>query len=115
MSSLLDGGVNIFQEIRKFRGQSSTHSSRIDEEVGSLNIANHFAEIYKSLYNDTELGPDFEDMHHKINNGVDEISSFNLNRINEDSIKNALNLMKAKKSDSIFNISSDFYLNGHLN
>ena len=109
---MLDGGVNIFQEIRKFRGQSSTHSSRIDKEVGSLNIANHFAEIYKNLYINTQLGPDFKDMHHKIINVVDEISSFNLNRINEDSFKNALNLMKAKKSDSVFNISSDFYLNG---
>ena len=39
ISSLLDGGVNLFDEIRKFRGSRQTYSSRI---VGSRNIANHF-------------------------------------------------------------------------
>jgi hypothetical protein len=48
--------VNIFEEIKKYRGVSSTVSSRIDDEVGAANIANHFATIYSELYNRVELG-----------------------------------------------------------
>ena len=43
---IINGGVNIFQEIRKFRGTSSTVSSRIDDEVGADDIAKHFVDIY---------------------------------------------------------------------
>ena len=46
VQQILRGGVNIFQEIRKFRGSSRPCSSRIDEEVGSQNISEHFAHIY---------------------------------------------------------------------
>ena len=35
MQSLLNGGVNIFNEIKKFRGNSKTVSSSLDGEVGS--------------------------------------------------------------------------------
>ena len=35
ISSILEGGVHIFQEIRKFRGIRSTVSSLIDNEVGT--------------------------------------------------------------------------------
>ena len=34
---------DIFKEIKKFRGEHKTVSSRIDNEVGGQNIANHFA------------------------------------------------------------------------
>ena len=51
VTSILKGAVNIFKEIRKFRGGRSTLSSRIDEEVGGNNIADHFAGIYTKLYN----------------------------------------------------------------
>ena len=47
VSSIINGGVNIFQEIKKYRGISSTVSSRIDDEVGAENIADRFASIYK--------------------------------------------------------------------
>ena len=43
VSNLLQGGSNLFQEIRKFRGTAATFSSRIDEEVGAHNITQHFA------------------------------------------------------------------------
>ena len=46
LASVIEGDCNIFQEIRKLRGSSTTYSSRIDNEVGSSNIANHFANIY---------------------------------------------------------------------
>ena len=48
VSGLLEKGANFFQEIQKARGIHSIFSSRIDEEVGSQNIANHFADMYKN-------------------------------------------------------------------
>ena len=36
VSSLINRGVNIFQEIQKYRGKSCTISSRIDDEVGRI-------------------------------------------------------------------------------
>ena len=60
VSSLLQGGANIFQEIRKTRGKTATFRSRIDDEVGAHNIAEHFAVIYENLYNKVDLGVNFE-------------------------------------------------------
>jgi hypothetical protein len=51
LAGVVDGGCDIFNEIRKFRGKSNTSSSRIDDEVGSKNIASHFAGIYSELFN----------------------------------------------------------------
>ena len=51
LAGVAGGKCDIFAEIRKFRGKSSTFSSRMDEEVGSKNIATHFAGIYSKLYN----------------------------------------------------------------
>ena len=62
VEGLLGGGLNIFQEIRKFRGKTRNCSSRIDNEVGAKNIANHFANIYSELYSRHEHGPEFEQM-----------------------------------------------------
>ena len=39
VASLLKGDAKIFEEIRKFRGKTSTFSSRIDDEVGAKNIS----------------------------------------------------------------------------
>ena len=49
VTSIISGGANIFKEIKKFRGTSSSFSSRIDDEVGQENIASHFVGIYSEL------------------------------------------------------------------
>ena len=112
-SSLLQGGkTNIFEEIRKIRGTASTFSSRIDEEVGAHNIAKHFAEIYENLHNKVELENEFKDICDEVLGGVTDDSKEQVNRVTEKVIKDAIGLMKAKKNDAVFNIASDFYLNG---
>ena len=49
INSVIQGGTNIFREIKKFRGKSLTCSSRIDNEGGAKTIANHFAGIFSEL------------------------------------------------------------------
>ena len=112
VSNIIEGGVNIFQEIRKYRGTSSTVSSRIDDEVGSSNIANHFASIYSKLYNRVELGEKFQKMSEDFDKEVDMEGSSQLDRINEELVKVALKMMKPNKSDAVFDATSDFYING---
>ena len=58
VQGLLKGGGDIFKEIKKHRGKVATTSSRINDHVGSHNIANNFAEIYSKLYNQHQHGTD---------------------------------------------------------
>ena len=100
VDSLLQGGVSIFQEIKKFRGKSSNCSSRIDEEVGSTNIANHFAGIYSNLYNQVEQAQKITDLQVELNSKISSADISEINRIDENMIKMALGRMKGNKSDS---------------
>ena len=112
VASVLEGGVNIFKEIRKLRGAGTTLSSRIDEEVGSDAIADHFASIYKDLYNRVELGTKLDKVKDNINLAITNASSSQLERINEQVVGEALKVMKANKHDAVFDIASDCIING---
>ena len=112
VDSILQGGVNIFQEIKKFRGKSSNCSSRIDEEVGSTNIANHFAGIYSNLYNQVEQAQKITDLQVELNSKISSADISEIDRIDENMIKMALGRMKGNKSDSIFDFQSDCLING---
>ena len=86
----MNGGCNIFQEINKLRGTGSTFISRIDNEVGAENKANHFAGIYAELYTRVELGDDFEEISSTIEDSVGYESLAELHRVKEDVIIAAL-------------------------
>ena len=74
LQSIIEGGSNIFAEIKKFRGKSKNISSRIDDEVGSKNIANRFAGLYSQLYNTHGQAEELEHLSGLINAGVDQNS-----------------------------------------
>ena len=112
VSSIMKGGVNIFEEIRKFRGSNSTVSSRIDEEVGGDNIANHFAGIYSKLYNRVDVKDKLDAISSELEAEIGPGSDIEMNRISERVVNDALNRMKANKKDAIHNIVSDMYING---
>ena len=112
VDSVINGGVNIFKEIKKFRGSGTTNSSVIDNEVGSHNIAQHFAGIYSALYSKVQLGPDFEEFYDDINLEVSHQSMAELDRIDDNLIKQALGMMKTNKRDAMFDIQSDCIING---
>ena len=104
--------MNIFEEIKKYRGVSSTVSSRIDDEVGAANIANHFATIYSELYNRVELGEKLQGISDDLEDSIGPHSQPQVNRVTEELVREALKKMKPKKSDAIFDTMSDFYING---
>ena len=112
VSSVLKGGVNIFQEIRKYRGAKAAVSSRIDQEVGAANIANHFASIYSELYNRVDLGEKLDLISQGLENEIGPHSLSQLDRIDEKLMREALSKMKGNKRDAIFDTISDCYING---
>ena len=113
VTSVLGGGINIFNEIKKFRGTSSSFSSRIDNEVGQKNIASHFANIYSDLYNRVDLGIKLENVSDGINAKITgDSAAAQIDRVNETSVGEALKLMKANKQDALFDIVSDCFING---
>ena len=112
LDSVVNGGVNIFHEIKKFRGSSLSYCSRIDDQVGAKNIANHFADIYSELYNRVELDNEFVSIRSRIKDAVQIDSIPQLDRVNEEVVKEALLHLKCNKHDSLFTIASDCLVNG---
>ena len=51
IESISDDNKCIFQEVRRLRKKKNCLSSRIDDSVGSTNIANHFSTLYSELFN----------------------------------------------------------------
>ena len=112
VQDLLKEGKNIFGEIKKFRGKSRVCSSTIDGVVGSVNIAEHFAGIYKDLYTQVELDDEFEELSEEIKSKIDQSDHTVIEKVNDNLIKEALKRMKAGKSDSLYDYSSECFING---
>ena len=83
VQSLANGGHNIFDEIKKFRGKVKTTSATVDGEVGAKNIAQHFAYKYNNLYSKVVLDKEFEDMCDQINEAAYKSDVSMINKINE--------------------------------
>ena len=112
LAHLVQGDVNIFDEIKRFRGKPKTISSRIDEKVGPKDIANHFASTYLALYNKVENGGRLDQVKERIISGISQESIKQLDRIDEALVSKALAKMKANKKDALFETVSDCYING---
>ena len=112
ITSVILGGVNIFSEIKKFRGNIKNFSSRIDDQIGSKNIANKFAEIYSQLYNQHEPHDDLALLEMEIRESVGPHSISDVDKITVDIVKRALKQMKKGKNDSLFDLQSDCFASG---
>jgi len=110
VNSLMQGGVNIFSEIKKFRGQCQNISSCIDGEVGGDNISAHFAEIYRDLYSSHTLGEEFVKVNDDINNLGNQELLLDVERVNTVNVRLALERLKSGKSDVTYSFNSDCLL-----
>jgi hypothetical protein len=59
-----------------------------------------------------DLGDKLEEVSSRINASINEESSAQLDRINEDTVRDALKLMKGNKHDALFDIVSDCFIHG---
>ena len=110
--SVLLGGVNIFQEVKKFRGNFKTFSSRIDDQIGAKNIAGRFADIYSQLYNQHDDYAELNELEANIQEAVGPSNLIEVDKITVDVVKKALKQMKNGKSDALFDLQSDCFTSG---
>ena len=64
------------------------------------------------MYNKVDLGDDFDQLCNQVNQEVGEHSLTQVDKINEDLLKQALKMMKGNKGDALFDIQSDCIING---
>ena len=112
VSGIFNNNRNIFDEVRKMRGKDSKNSTRIDNEVGASNIANHFASSYNNLYNNVKNGEKLDSLRAELNRGVDKSCDVLLSRVNSSLVDQALKKLKPKKRDAVYDTVSDCYING---
>ena len=112
VQSILTGNVNIFKEIKKVRGSRNSFSTRIDDQVGSSNISNKFANIYKDLYNQHEHGDTILELEHEITERLGDHNLIDAEKISVQLVEKALKQMKAGKNDADFDFQSDCFING---
>ena len=69
----------------------------------SANIANHFQEIYENLFSQHTVGEEFD----KVQQNIQERVHHGLqdDKVNTQSVKDALNKMKGMKSDAVLDFS----------
>ena len=76
------------------------------------NIVDKFASSeYKDLYDDIEIDSEFEETRSTVQYGLNKQSQWNLERINDDVTKKAINLLKSHKKDALYVMSSEYYHN----
>ena len=75
-------------------------------------LTTHFASIYSELYNRVELDEKLENVSDTIQAGITQDSAGQLDRVNENTIKEALKIMKSNKHDAFFDIVSECFTNG---
>ena len=97
-------GRNIFEEIQKFRGQQTT--------VCSMQYG---AKKYCQLYDNVQNGTKLDKLRCELMQHAGEDHESVLAKINNNLISTALKKMKPGKRDSIFDSTSDCYLNGPEN
>ena len=107
LSAVLDPNseTDLFKEIKIMRKASSLSANKIDEKTDK--IEEHFAGIYKTLYNSVND----HDALHEVANVIDSKVSHNSNKevwkVTPEIIKEAVTRIKPQKSDPVFNFTSD--------
>ena len=108
-NTLLDACLNdngdIFVELKKLRRSTPAQTSVIDGE--SDNIPNHFAEIYRNLYNSAPDKDNTQQLYEKIDRMINSDSMKAVDRITPKVVEEAIRKIKSGKNDPINTFSSD--------
>ena len=102
--------MDLFKEIKRHRGKETEELVTIDGATGN-DIPNKFAEVYEELYNREEDKENLEELLQNINARIGNESHIQINKVNPNLIKEALDKIKSNKSDPLLDFSSDFLKN----
>ena len=76
------------------RGNSSNTASNIDGKTTKEDISNHFQQIYSDLYNSVPSDQKLHDISTKINEKIDVDSLHDIDKIDANLIKEAIDNLK---------------------
>ena len=108
LNGVLNGGQDIFAEIKKIRGNVKVTSNCVDGVTGSENISNTFANIYQELYSRHEdKTAELDSLERNISEKITEEHILDVTRITTTDVKKALLNLKPGKSDNVFYFTSD--------
>ena len=110
IENCVENDTDLFAEIKKQRKNDNEEDVTIDGAAGS-NIPNEFGEIYKELFNREDDDVNIEQLSDQIEGSINESASSELDKINSEKVREAMEKIKPNKSDPIFDFSSDFLKN----
>ena len=112
LQACLNGGVDIFKEIKKHRGKNGQLPNNVDGFVGDENISNHFKDIYTDLFNSVPSNDELKEILQTININLcpDDLSK--VSEVDSITVNKAINKLRLGKSDSKYNFGSDAFIHG---
>lgn len=111
IENCLENDTDLFKEIKRQRSNANVDEVTIDGAEGD-DIPDKFATIYKELFNRSKDDEKIEAMKVQIEDELGNDDLIEIERINSNTIKEAMDKIKSSKSDSIYDFSSDFLKNG---
>ena len=115
-SAAMEGDIKLFKEMRKIKtgkGQMEEMAETVDGSTGEQQIAETFANIFKTLYNSSESGEEMKELQDRIQRLVgtgDRVSE--ILKVTTELVKQAACSLKPHKMDVSQGFSSDALLNG---
>ena len=110
IENCVENDTDLFAEIKKQRKNDNEEDVTIDGAAGSK-IPNKFGEIYRELFNREDDDVNIERLSEQIEGSINENASSELDKINSEKVREAMEKIKPNKSDPIFDFSSDFLKN----
>ena len=105
LDACLNGNGDLFKEIKKMRNTKPVCADKVDGVT--IDIPNHFRNIYKELYNSVHDADEIEIISEEINNKINNESLNDVNKITIEEVKKATSALKPGKGDPMLNFSSD--------
>ena len=110
IENCIENDADLFTEIKKHRSNDNQENVTIDGVAGK-DIPNKFADVYSELFNREDDDNNIELISSVVNSQVGDESITELDKINAERVKAAMQKIKPNKSDPIFDFSSDFLKN----
>ena len=110
LTSDTSNGTDIFTEVKKLRNGPRTVASVIDGQ--SSKIENHFASIYKKLYNSVDDQAKVSTLLMDINSSICQKDLEDVRKVTPLKVKEAAGHLNSGKSYPVFDFSSDCLKNG---
>ena len=113
LHALLKGDRQFHKEVKKYKGVKSRAPTSVNSCLGEENIADTFASEYKALFNSCNYDSDFQiKFRDQISCAIDTSNASMAElKLYAADIRNAISHIKRNKSDGVFNLFSDNFIN----